>query len=316
MEEHRLCNPYYNTFFQDLLRRDDTEELRKYISANSATLQNICFETPLAILRGESSSSSSEGKITTPAVYGIDEWSSPSGQRQLEIARETIQLKKKTVMLKSQDEARAKKALQAKVGAPEVSSYHAKAKKTREALEKAKTEVTEAWGAYTQEVSKANQRRNELGENSMGVSHLELQKQGFKIVKILASLDPDYLQDSSINRMLRWLWRSRGRHLRLIHDESVPPRYHEESRDLGQFLVNYSRAHPNEVDVLFDLIRIFLHPVSTEDFSFIKEHLIKRVSCELSVEQKRLVLQRFSKLLSGGQGNLETKLYFAFFVSK
>ena len=277
-------------------------------SANSATLQNICFETPLAILRGESSSSSSEGKITTPAVYGIDEWSSPSGQRQLEIARETIQLKKKTVMLKSQDEARAKKALQAKVGAPEVSSYHAKAKKTREALEKAKTEVTEAWGAYTQEVSKANQRRNELGENSMGVSHLELQKQGFKIVKILASLDPDYLQDSSINRMLRWLWRSRGRHLRLIHDESVPPRYHEESRDLGQFLVNYSRTHPNEVDVLFDLIRIFIHPVSTEDFSFIKEHLIKRVSCELSVEQKRLVLQRFSKLLSGGQGNLETKL--------
>jgi len=308
LEEHRLCNPYYNTFFQDLLRRDDTEGLRKHISANSATLQNICFETPLAILRGESSSSSSEGKITTPAVYGIDEWSSPSGQRQLEIARETIQLKKKTVMLKSQDEARAKKALQAKVGAPEVSSYHAKAKKTREALEKAKTEVTEAWGAYTQEVSKANQRRNELGENSMGVSHLELQKQGFKIVKILSSLDPDYLQDSSINRMLRWLWRSRGRHLRLIHDESVPPRYHEESRDLGQFLVNYSRAHPNEVDVLFDLIRIFIHPVSTEDFSFIKEHLIKRVSCELSVEQKRLVLQRFSKLLSGGQGNLETKL--------
>jgi len=142
----------------------------------------------------------------------------------------------------------------------------------------------------------------------MGVSHLELQKQGFKIVKILSSLDSDYLQDSSINRMLRWLWRSRGRHLRLIHDESVPPRYHEESRDLGQFLVNYSRAHPNEVDVLFDLIRIFIHPVSTEDFSFIKEHLIKRVSCELSVEQKRLVLQRFSKLLSGGQGNLETKL--------
>jgi hypothetical protein len=62
---------------------------------------------------------------------------------------------------------------------------------------------------------------------------------------------------------------------------------------LGKFLVAYSQANPSDTDVLFDLIRIFLHPLSLADFSFIKDFLAKSVSDDASDEQKRaLILER------------------------
>jgi transformation/transcription domain-associated protein len=75
---------------------------------------------------------------------------------------------------------------------------------------------------------------------------------------ILASLNSEYLgNQNDIVRALRWLWRSRGRHYRLLHEEEIPPRYHCESLVLGKFLVSYSQANEHDTDVLFDLIRIF-----------------------------------------------------------
>ena len=76
--------------------------------------------------------------------------------------------------------------------------------------------------------------------------------------EILASLNSQYLENQNdVVRALRWLWRSRGRHYRLLHEEEIPPRYHCESLALGKFLVSYSQANPTDTDVLFDLIRIF-----------------------------------------------------------
>merc|ERR1712194_523398 len=150
---------------------------------------------------------------------------------------------------------------------------------------------------------------NDIATRRMTVSALELQHQGFKIVDILASLNSEYLgNQNDIVRALRWLWRSRGRHYRLLHEEEIPPRYHCESLVLGKFLVSYSQANEHDTDVLFDLIRIFLQPLSSVDFSFIQQFLLKTVSMPSKpVEQKSQILQRFSTLISS-EGSEETKI--------
>ncbi len=93
-----------------MLKRDDTVLLRDYLSANSGMLLNICFDRPLHIIRSEKTSAL-EVKV---AVYGINEWSSPSTQRKLKVARQEIEVKKKSLALKSQEEARIQKASQSK----------------------------------------------------------------------------------------------------------------------------------------------------------------------------------------------------------
>jgi len=306
LEEHRLCNPLYSSLFQDILKRDDTASLRKYLSANSVMLLNVCFERPLAIIRSEKTIRS-EPVSSSLAVYGINEWSSPSAQRKLELARQDIEMKKKFLALKTQEEARSQKTIQTKVDDSYSSEYQAAAQASREAVERAKRELEDARKAYVRDVSQASSQSN-VPDKPMTVSALELQHQGFKIVEILTSLNPQYLESQNdVVRALRWLWRSRGRHYRLLHEEEIPPRYHCESLALGNFLVSYSQANPSDTDVLFDLIRIFLQPLSSVDFSFIKQFLLRTVSNVFSVEQKSQILQRFSTLLSS-EGSEETKI--------
>jgi hypothetical protein len=105
--------------------------------------------------------------------------------------------------------------------------------------------------------------------------------------------DDIYLKDhNDVLRAFRWLWRSKGRYLRSQHEESVPPRYHGESKLLASFLVKYSRTFPGDVDFLFELTRIFLQ-ASTRDFSFVRTFLADAVSKELSANQKQQIIQRF-----------------------
>lgn len=294
LQEHRLCNPVYSNLFQDILKRDDTVLMRDYLSANSVMLLNVCFDRPLHIIRSEKTSTTrqTEGKI---AVYGIHEWSSPSTQRKLEVARQDIELKKKILALKTQEEARSQKALQSKSDDSNFPEYQSTLQTAREAAERAKRELEEARNAYARDVSQVSAQSN-VSDKTMTITALELQHTGFKIVEILTSLNPQYLQSQNdVVRALRWLWRSRGRHYRLLHEEEIPPRYHYESSALGKFLVSYSKANPTDTDVLFDLIRIFLQPLSSVDFSFIKQFLRWTVSSDNSIEQKRrwtLILQR------------------------
>jgi len=315
LEEHRLCNPVYSSLFQDLLKRDDTALLRKYICGNSFMLLNVCFERPLAIIRSEKTSAPEAKPISSSlALYGINEWNSPSAQRKLEVARQNIEMKKKFLTLKAQEEAKLQKALQLKADDSKPSEYQTTAEAAREAVACAKRELEEGRSAYvnlSQASSQSNMPDNEKDAATprpMTVSALELQHQGFKIVEILASLNSQYLENQNdVVRALRWLWRSRGRHYRLLHEEEIPPRYHCESLSLGKFLVAYSQANPTDTDVLFDLIRIFLQPLSSLDFSFIKQFLLNTVSCVFSVEQKSQILQRFSTLLTS-EGSEETKI--------
>ena len=251
-------------------------------------LLNVCFDRPLQIIRSEKLSSPDGKPISSPlAIYGINEWRSPSAQRKFEIARQDIEMKKKFLALKTQEEVRSQKELQPKSNDTHLLEHQAILQNAHDAVVRAKLELEEARSAYTKEVTRAGELSNAL-EKSMTVQALELQHQGFQIVEILSTFDTQYLRNQSdIVRALRWLWRSRGRHYRLLHEEEIPPRYHGESTALGKFLVAYSQVNPFDTDVLFDLIRIFLHPFSSADFSFIKEFLLKSVSNDVSDQQKQ-----------------------------
>lgn len=254
LQEHRLCNPVYSNLFKDILQRDDCVLLRNYLSNNSTLLLNVCFDRPIHIIRSEKLSGHG-GKV---AVYGINEWSSPSTQRKLEVARHEIELKSRSLSIKKQDESRSQKALLSKSDDSNFSEYQHQLLIARESMERAKRELREARNAYSSIVSQVSNKGCASGK-TMTITALELQHQGFEIIKILAFINPEYIwSQNDIVRALRWLWRSRGRHYRLLHEEEIPPRYHCESRALGQFLVSYSKANPTDIDVLFDLIRIFV----------------------------------------------------------
>ena len=279
LEEHRLCNPMYSDLFQDLLKREEASSLRKYLSGKDCTiiLLNVCFERPLAIIRSEKNSSTPTGK-TNPshlAAYGINQWNSPSAQRKLEIARQDIELKQKFLAAKVVEEAKSEEAFQAttdqfksSASSPALQSENQAAIQAKEiaceAVKRAKKELEDAKQAYAEEVLKARfpdtYDVDMPAQRPMTTSALELQHQGFKIVEILTSHDSRYLHEQNdVVRALRWLWRSRGRHYRLLHEEEMPPRYHHESLILAKFLMSYSKANPADVDVLFDLIRELFH---------------------------------------------------------
>lgn len=119
--------------------------------------------------------------------------------------------------------------------------------------------------------------------------------------------DPKYISEyHDVVRAIRWLWRSRGRHLRFHHEDSMPPRYSGESTILAQFLVNYSKMRPDDGEQLFDLLRIFLQPTTT-DFSFVKSYLKDMVCNVLTIEQKKHDMQRFFSHLAS-TGIEETKV--------
>ena len=143
---------------------------------------------------------------------------------------------------------------------------------------------------------------------ALTIESLELQLQGFRLVSTLMSHCPGYFQEhNDIVRALRWLWRSKGRFLRLQHEDLVPPRYHSESTFLASFLTSYAKSFPNEdIDILFELIRIFLQ-TPTSDFSFVAHFLAEIVSKALDIQQKKQVVDRFFALIAG-ESTEETKV--------
>jgi transformation/transcription domain-associated protein len=148
----------------------------------------------------------------------------------------------------------------------------------------------------------------------MDVESLELQFQGFTLISSLHEHDPNYLRShNDIVRALRWLWRSKGRYLRLQHESQIPPRFHTESSMLAKFLMSYAEQFPNDdVGVLFELILVFLH-TSTVDFDGVARFLNYMVCDVLEVSQKKQVLSRFFEMI-GGDSNEETKVLTVQFI--
>lgn len=134
----------------------------------------------------------------------------------------------------------------------------------------------------------------------MNTEALEMQHQGLRLVNTLLMFDPSYFNNhSDIVRASRWLWRSRGRLLRQQYEETVSPRFQDESKLLAMFRMNYAKAFPAEaIDIIFELFRVFLQP-STIDFGFVSRFLVRMVTEVLSMDQKKKVLSRFFASIAG-----------------
>lgn len=139
---------------------------------------------------------------------------------------------------------------------------------------------------------------------------LELQYQGFRIISALMENDANYyLQEphhADIVRTFRWLWHSKGRHLRLLHEELLPARYLIESKLVASVLIHYAKLRPSDKDILFDLLHIFLEQ-TTVDFSDVRRFLEDMVTSVLTSEDKKRVLLCFFSILESHRPE-ETKV--------
>ena len=318
----RLKAPIYSELFQQIVRLEECSALRQYLSGRqcSVMMLNVCFERPLAIIRSEktnpSGGATTQGKSPSNKasssevfhLHGI-QTSSPPIQRE-GIMRQDMEVKKKKLAVLQQEHSKAKDAMQAATGPAhdEATRQHQLAKA---AMEKGTKELNEAKQRFAAEFARSGGKRDSAvtppspTPRPMNTESLELQHQGFMLVEALISNNDTYLQEhNDVVRAFRWLWRSKGRYLRLQHEDSVSPRYHEESKILVTFLMNYAKSFPNDVDVLFELIRIFLQPATT-DFSFVRLFLAETVR-NLELAQKKQVIQRFFALLAG-ESTEETK---------
>lgn len=317
----RIKTPMYSNLFQDLVRLPESKALRDYLNGPqcSVSLLNICFERPLAIIRSEKTATSSPSptvpQLSGPLnpkdllnLHGIHPFSASPTQREIWL-KQDVDGKKKKLQILQQEVVRTKDMLQAKASASspastiaEIEDAKRKHKNAKAAYDRGAKEFAESKQRYTSELAQARAAQKlpqEMGgTRPMTIEGFELQLQGFRLVETLILHNKEYMKDhNDVLRAFRWLWRSKGRYLRLQHEDAVPPRYHEESKLLATNLVDYSRNFPNDVDLLFELIRIFLQPSPT-DFSFVRSYLGEAVST-LSLDQKRQIIQRFFTLLAG-----------------
>ncbi|XP_046847243.1 transformation/transcription domain-associated protein-like isoform X2 [Xenia sp. Carnegie-2017] len=120
---------------------------------------------------------------------------------------------------------------------------------------------------------------------------LELQFQGIMIVRILVKFNDEWL---SHNRVLighlRRIWTSESFQER-INKDGVPVHRWREPKLLVKCLLNYVKHKPSEVELLFDLLRVFTHR-HIPAFQFLKTFM-KNVTKIYSVEQKRAVFFKF-----------------------
>ena len=317
----RLKAPIYSELFQQIVRLEECGALRQYLSGRqcSVMMLNVCFERPLAIIRSEKTNSSSG--VATPGkspshktstsemfhLHGI-QTSTPPIQRE-GIMRQDMEVKKKKLAVLEQEFVKAKNAMQSASGPAQQEATNQR-NLAKTALEKGAKELSDAKQRFAAEFARSGGKKDSPANpppapRPMSTESLELQHQGFMLVEALISNDDKYLQDhNDVVRAFRWLWRSKGRYLRLQHEDSVSPRYHEESKILVSFLMNYAKSFPNDVDVLFELIRIFLQPATT-DFSFVRQFL-KETVFNLELAQKKQVIQRFFAL-QAGESTEETK---------
>ena len=209
-------------------------------------------------------------------MHGIRSGSNPKGESE-DYYRQNIEAKQRAVQAAQTEVARAKEQLQAKSASKAVGTEskavleEARRQQSvaQAALERALKDLNESKQRYAAEIAQPSSKNESAGDDADGVAPrpmsldaLELQYQGFKLVETLVVNDKEYLlEHTDVVKAFRWLWRSKGRYLRLQHEEFVPPRFHDESTMLASFLVSTAKAHPKDVDILYELLRILFQPM-------------------------------------------------------
>ncbi|KAL8008147.1 putative transcription-associated protein [Plasmopara halstedii] len=138
---------------------------------------------------------------------------------------------------------------------------------------------------------------------------LELQYQGLRLVRSVSKLHPTWLATQTvIIECLRKLWRSPARVQRLVIPDHLPIKLHLESKLLIKCMITYSRVKPEDVQVLLDMVSIFLHRTPF-DFTFLQTFYREEVAVKYSTLNKRNLIRLFLRMLREPSASEELKVH-------
>ncbi|GMF16786.1 unnamed protein product [Phytophthora lilii] len=138
---------------------------------------------------------------------------------------------------------------------------------------------------------------------------LELHYQGLRLIRSISKLHPTWLASQSVViDCLRKLWRSSARVQRLVAHDRLPIKFHLESKLLIKCLITYSRAKPEDVQVLLDMVSVFLHRTPF-DFSFLQTFYRDEVASKYSAANKRNLVRLFLRMLREPGASEELKVH-------
>ncbi|XP_068742186.1 transformation/transcription domain-associated protein-like isoform X1 [Montipora capricornis] len=124
---------------------------------------------------------------------------------------------------------------------------------------------------------------------------MELQNQGIKIIRLLVKFNDSWLPEHPVLiGHLRRIWVSSSFQERLKKDGTPIHRWRE-PKLLAKCLLNYIKHRASEVELLFQLLRVFTIR-HVPDFHFLRKFLDETVAKSYSVEQKRAVFFKFVEL--------------------
>ncbi|KUG01188.1 Phosphatidylinositol kinase (PIK-L3) [Phytophthora nicotianae] len=138
---------------------------------------------------------------------------------------------------------------------------------------------------------------------------LELHYQGLRLVRSISKLHPTWLASQTvIIDALRKLWRSSARVQRLVAQDRLPIKFHLESKLLIKCMITYSRAKPEDVQVLLDMVSVFLHRTPF-DFSFLQTFYREEVAAKYTAANKRNLIRLFLRMLREPGASEELKVH-------
>jgi transformation/transcription domain-associated protein len=203
-----------------------------------------------------------------------------------------------------------------KVHAQALAAAQAQGLKPIQAQEKAKqAQATYVHRAKAQAQAKLARAQS---QNAGSVAHsgqkfhqeaLELHYQGLRLVRSISKIHPGWLGSQiGLIDCLKKLWRSSARIQRLLANDRLPIRYHMESKLMIKCFINYSRAKQDDVQILLDMLSVFLHKTSF-DFSFLQCYYGEEVAVSFSSSNKRNIIRLFLRMLHEPNASEELKVY-------
>ncbi|KAK9678784.1 hypothetical protein RND81_11G233100 [Saponaria officinalis] len=137
--------------------------------------------------------------------------------------------------------------------------------------------------------------------STSGVVPSEAYFQGLALVKTLVKLMPSWLQNNrNMFDTLVAVWKSPARIARLHKEQELNLVQVKESKWLVKCFLNYLRHDKNEVNVLFDILSIFLYHTRI-DFTFLKEFYIIEVAEGYPPNLKKTLLVHFLDIFQSKQ---------------
>lgn len=124
----------------------------------------------------------------------------------------------------------------------------------------------------------------------------ELQYQSIRIISLLIKFDDQWLSEQQeLVEALKKIWCDDAYQERQKNVDNLAYPHWKEPKLLVKVLLHYFCYHPNNVDLLFQLLRCTCHRFIPE-FQFLKDFLSNTVAQNYTVEWKRAAFFRFVKL--------------------